>query len=67
MAKLDRRKYAWDVMEHVTGGVRAAEKDDEMPRAHVVDLGPRRRLDGTVTSTVHLTVLKNGDDEKQSH
>jgi hypothetical protein len=62
VAKLDRRKYAWDVMEHVVGGVRATDKNDDTPRTHVVDLGARRSFGGAITSTVHLIVVRNGDD-----
>lgn len=57
MAKLDCRKYAWDVMEHVVRGVRASDTDDETPHTHVVDLGVRRWFGGTFTSSVHLTVV----------
>ena len=62
MAKVDRRKYAWDVMEHVVGGVRATETADPTPRTHVVDLGARRSFSGTITSAVHVIVLRNGVD-----
>jgi hypothetical protein len=63
VGKLDRTKYAWDVMEHVAGGVRPIDTaDDEMPHAHVVDLGTRRKGGGRATSTVHVTVLTNDDE-----
>jgi hypothetical protein len=63
VGKVDRTKHAWDVMEHVLGGLRPEDEDDGVPHARVVDLGARGRLLGQ-RSAVHLTIVKREDDDE---
>lgn len=62
MGKLDRTKHAWDVMEHVLGGVRPDDGDDSVPHTHVVDLGACGRLLGR-PSPVQLRIVRGEDDD----
>ncbi len=55
VAPIDRTKHAFDILEHVLGGVRAVAHDDEHSIA--AERESHNWLAGAVTSEVEVTVL----------
>jgi len=62
--KIDRRKYAWDVMEHVLGGIRAIDPDLPPSGHGPLDAQRPTPWSGRVMpSATHLRVVSDDEDD----